>query len=338
MVRHWYAWKPDTYLYNLPAATKAQNRRALIMLRTTGKVPVDDYDAHVGAVTLVKQHLDSVAYASTTRKELADRVRSACRRPSFEVRDPCPSTRQPVTFAWIDPTTLARGRSLGKPFKPYHYSVAGVATMALDILGDRSDHECLPYLFGDPRSGAPNVVVDSLGGPFGPIRQISVNGNHRTLALEALEVPLAMAEVRTYVGPYAITLREDDDWPTVLAFLRWLEEGQVLWMSRRAIQREGPWVTLRVAKAPTPWLAASPHDALKALGAYEAFFGHRVPGFAHLDRALLLRTWRSAAGTSQRKPVEVTTVTVSGDQRKLRKDTQPRRARRSAETPPKSPH
>jgi hypothetical protein len=131
----------------------------------------------------VREHLDSVAHATPARKELGARIRLAARRPSFELRDPCPSTRQPVTFAWIDPTSLARGRSLGKPFKPYHYSVTGVAAMALDILGDRSDPEYLPYLFGDPRSGTPNVVVDSLGGPFGPIRQITVNGNHRTLAL-----------------------------------------------------------------------------------------------------------------------------------------------------------
>ena len=176
--------------------------------------------------------------------------------------------------------------------------------MALDILGDRSDPECLPYLFGDPRSSGPCVVVDSLDGPFGPIRQITVNGNHRTLALEALGVPLAMAEVRTYVGPYSVTFGQEDDWSTALAFLRWLEARGVLRMSSRAVHRVGYWVELRIAEAPTPWLAASPHDALKALIAYEAFFGRKVQGFGHVDRGVLLRTWRSTAGTSQRKPIE----------------------------------
>jgi hypothetical protein len=336
MVRHWYAWKPDTYLYDRPAATKAQIRKAQRLLRTTGMVPVDDYDAHVGAVTLVKERLVSAACATPTRKELADRVRSACGRPSFELRDPCPSTHQPVTFAWIDQATLARGRSLGKPFKPYHYSVAGVAAVALDIVGDRSDRECLPYLFGDPRSGEPCVVVDSLGGPFGPIRQITVNGNHRTLALEALRIPLAMAEVRTYVGPYSITFGQEDDWSTALAFLRWLEERQVLRMSRRAVHREGYWIELRVVQAPTPWLAASPYDALEALAAYELFFGRKVEGFGQIDRALLLRTWGSSASTPQRKPIEVTTVTVPASQFQPRPDTRPKSIRRIAETVPKS--
>jgi hypothetical protein len=243
-----------------------------------------------------------------------------------------------VTFAWIDSSSLARGRSLGKPFKPYHYSVAGVAAMAIDILGDRHDPECLPYLFGDPRSGLPSVVVDSLGGPFGSIRQISVNGNHRTLALEALGVPLVMAEVRRCVGPYSITFGEDDDWPTAMAFLRWLEARQALRMSRRAVHREENWVVLRVAEAPTPWLAASPHDAFKALAAYEAFFSRKVQGFGHVDRALLLRTWRSSASTSQRKPVQVVTVTVPPEQSDPRPDSRPRSVRRDAEMPPKSPY
>jgi hypothetical protein len=310
-------------------------------------VPVDDYGAHVGAVTLVKQQLDAVARSNSVRKVLADRVRSAARRPSFELRDPCPSTRQPVTFAWIDPATLARGRTLGKPFKPYHYSVAGVASMALDIMGDRADPLCLPYLFGDPRSGTPNVVVDSIGGPFGPIRQVSVNGNHRTLALEALGVPLAMAEVRTFVGPYSITFGEDDDWSTALEFLRWLEERRALRMSRRAVRRSGYWVELRVAEAPTPWLAGSPHDALRALDAYESFFGRRVEGFARVDRASLLRNWRSVATTSQRNPVEVVTVTVAeelfpssrrGKVGPIKQERRPKSLCHTAETPPQSPY
>ena len=51
MARHWYAWKPDTYLYDRPAASKTQIRKAERLLRTTGMVPVDDYDAHVGALS-----------------------------------------------------------------------------------------------------------------------------------------------------------------------------------------------------------------------------------------------------------------------------------------------
>jgi hypothetical protein len=174
-----------------------------------------------------------------------------------------------------------------------------------------------------------------------------VNGNHRTLALEALGVPLAMAEVRTFVGPYSITFGEDDDWSTALEFLRWLEERHALRMSTRAVHRSGYWIELRVAEATTPWLASSPYDALRALAAYEAFFGRKVEGFGQVDRARLLRTWQSTARNSQRKPVEVITITVPkelfpssrrGNGGPAKQDSRPKSLRRTAETPPQSPY
>jgi hypothetical protein len=102
-----------------------------------------------------------------------------------------------------------------------------------------------------------------------------------------------------------------------------------------------------VAEAPTPWLAASPHDALKALAAYESFFGCKVEGFDRVDRATLLQTWRSVASTPQRKPVEVITVTVAeelfsssrrGQVGPVKQESRPKSLRRIDETPPQSPY
>ena len=101
-----------------------------------------------------------------------------------------------------------------------------------------------------------------------------------------------------------------------------------------------------MAEAPTPWLAASPHDGLRALNAYESFFGRKVEGFRDVDRATLQRTWCSVATTSQRKPVEVITVTVAeelfpssrrGKFGPVKKERRPKSLRPTAETPPQSP-
>ena len=129
------------------------------------------------------------------------------------------------------------------------------------------DAHGLNELFGYPGKPVPAVVADSIPGPFRPVRPIGVNGNHRTLALEAIEAPLILCQVHRFKALYRCKFHEDDDWPWTLSFLRWLEARQVLRLSARPIAGEDPWVWLRVADATIPWLAAPPSDALGALRA-----------------------------------------------------------------------
>jgi hypothetical protein len=173
--------------------------------------------------------------------------------------------------------------------------------MAEDILEEQGDPAGLVELFGDPRRTVPCVVVDSMKGPFGPVRPITVNGNHRTLAFEALGAPLVLAEVRNYDPPYQMTLRDGaDDWQTTLDFLRWLEAHRVVRLSSRPVLQEGPWVTLRVADSIAPWLVAPPLDALDALDAYEGFHHGKINRIGQMDTKLLRRQWRAVAAAQAR--------------------------------------
>lgn len=193
---------------------------------------------------------------------------------------------------WIDPATIVRG-PLGIGFSPYHESVEELAFLAEKILLERGDPDGFARLLGHPRSPEPAVVVKSIPGPFGPVRTVTVNGNHRTLIFEAVGAPLILAKVHRYKAPYRCKFREDDDWRATLAFLRWLESFEVLRLSSRPVVAKESWIYLRVAEAPTPWLAAPPQNALAALATYEQIYGRRIERIGRLDRNLLQREWES---------------------------------------------
>jgi hypothetical protein len=183
-----------------------------------------------------------------------------------------------------------------------------MADLAQEILAEFDSPALYSAHFGDPRSFYV-IVVSSIPGPFGPIRQITTNGNHRSMAFEALECPLVLAEVHYDRPPYRITYREeDDDWATTKSFLRWQGERGALRLSSRPVVRHGPYLELRIAEATTPWLATSPHDAMAALNAYERFWGRKLKTVGPLDIAELRRTWKSAGREDVRKPRFVQTV------------------------------
>jgi hypothetical protein len=164
--------------------------------------------------------------------------------------------------------------------------------------------------FGDPRFSYV-IVVSSLPGPFGQVRQISVNGNHRSMAFAALECPVVLAEVDDFRPPYRITYNEsDDDWGTTREFLKWQEDRGALRMSSCSVVRSGPYVELRIADASVPWLAASPREALAALDAYERFWGQKLEHVGGLDVVDLRKTWRSASRIEVRKPLFVRSVST----------------------------
>jgi len=291
VTQKWYARKSDTFLYDQPRAAPWQVERARTLLERKFVVPLNDFDAHLGALTMLKDHLRERLWHAH-ESELIHRVQASCRRPGFDIKDPLPSHHGAGHWMWIDPATIARGL-LGASFSPYHYSVEQLAFLAEKVLLEQGNPDGLAQLFGHPRSPEPAVVVNSMPGPFGPVRTITVNGNHRTLIFEAVGAPLILAKVHRYRSPYRCKLRLEDDWRTTLVFLRWLESFKVLRLSSRAVVSKDPWVYLRVAEAPIPWLAASPQDALAALATYEQFYGRRIERIGPLDRRLLQRQWGS---------------------------------------------
>jgi hypothetical protein len=204
----WYAHKSPLALFSLPEATRAQLRHAETVLKRQDVIPITDLEGHVGAVGLVRNHLRQLAVHRPERHQLLRIVRAGCARPGFDVLGFRQSVRSRVTVGWIKPETITRG-DLGELFKPYHWSSNGLAKMALRILDEQGDAESLLELFGCQRDL--EIVVNSFPGPLGPVRPIAVNGNHRTLALEALGVPAVLAELQPYAAPYRCEFYDGDE-------------------------------------------------------------------------------------------------------------------------------
>lgn len=305
MAAHWYSRKGEHALYEQPRATAKQISHARSLLRRAGAIPLDDYDGHVGAFTLLRDHLGVVAGQPPDRKELKRRFRTIAKRPSFEIRDPTCSRLVRSHWAWIDPRSIARGRTLGKPFPRSQYSPEGMADLAQDILERFESPALYARHFDDPRFGYV-IVVSSFPGPLGPIRPITTNGNHRSMAFDALKAPVVLAEVREERPPYRICYDDnDDDWETTKEFLAWQQDRGALRLSSRPVVREGRYLEIRIAEAETPWLATSPHEAFAALDAYERFWDQKLERVGPLEVAELRRTWKSVARRDVRKPLLV---------------------------------
>ncbi len=294
MSGEWYAHKPVSFLYDQQPAEPWQIERAQTMLTETCSIPLDDFDGHVGALTILKDHLRDRLGHRVWPKDLIRSIEQSRSRPGFAIRNPQPSHLGRGHWRWIDPATIARG-PVGAEFSPYHGTVEELAFSAEQFLLEQGTPTSLARIFGHPRNPEPAVVVNSIPGPFGPVRPITENGNHRTLVLEALSVPLVLAKVHQFKAPYRCRVRRASDWKTTRAFLRWLESFKVVRLSSRWVVKDDEWVYFRIAEAECPWLASTPHEAFVALEAYERLYDHRIDRFGDLGRDQLEREWHSVA-------------------------------------------
>lgn len=313
MPGHWYSRQGPNALYEQPWATALQIKRSRTLLKETGSIPLDDYDGHVGAFTMLVDHLRKVATDPPDRNELRRRVRAIASRPSFDTTNPKYPRPGRRHWAWIVPRSIARGRVLGKPFPRSQYSLPGMADFAQTILSEFESPLFYSEYFDDPRYGY-GICVSSTAGPLGPIRPIGTNGNHRSMAFEVLESPVVLAEIHEEKPPYRITYDEaDDDWTTTLDFLKWQEGRKILRLSSRSVVRDSGRIELRIAETIAPWLAASPREALTALDAYERFWDQKLETIGHLLVSELRQTWKSAARREVRKRLrekDVSSVTL----------------------------
>jgi len=311
MSRHWYSNQSEFVLFERSNATQTQVEYARELLENSGEVPLDDYNGHIGAFTMLVDHLKSVAADPPERIELKRRFRTIARRPSFDIRDPISSRSGRRHWAWIDPRTIARGRILGKPFPRSQYSEPWMIQLTQQILEECESPEMYLEHFNDPRYGYV-IVVTSIPGPFGPIRPIGTNGNHRSMAFEALGCPVVLAEVSNEGPPYRITYKENvDAWQITRDYLKWLEDQGAIRLSSRSVVRRGQFLDIRIAEATTPWLASSPREALAALDAYEQFWGHKLESVGQLQMSELRRRWKSAARTKVRSSIFAKTVSAA---------------------------
>lgn len=301
MSGHWYSRQGPHVLYEQPRATSLQIKHARSLLKSAGSIPLDDYDGHVGAFTLLLDHLRKTAENPPDRSELMRRIRAIASRPGFDVGNPRSSRPHLSRWAWINPRSIAHSGELGKPFPRSQYSAAGMSDQAQEILDNCESPDQYVFYFDDPRYGY-GIVVSSFAGPLGPIRLITTNGNHRSMAFDALGCPVVLAEVSDVSPPYRIRYNEaDDDWKTTRDFLKWQEERGALRFSSRSVVRDGGHLELRVAEAATPWLTASPREAFAALDAYERFWDRKLDTVGPLLVAELRQDWKSAARREVRK-------------------------------------
>lgn len=300
MSGHWYSRQGLHALYEQPRATALQIKHARSVLHETGSIPLDDYDGHVGAFTMLVDHLQQVAADPPDRSELMRRVRAIAGRPSFDTTNPY-SRQGRCHWAWIDPRSIGRGRALGKPFPRSQYSLPWMADFAQKILSEFESPLLYSEYFDDPRYGY-GICVSSIAGPIGPIRPIGTNGNHRSMAFEALGCPVVLAEMYEVKPPYQIRYDEvDDDWNTTLDFLKWQQERKLLRLSSRSIVRDRGRIEIRIADAVVPWLVASPREALVGLDAYERFWNQKLENIGPLLVSDLRGTWKSAARREVKK-------------------------------------
>jgi hypothetical protein len=289
--RRWYAWKRSRHIYGVPSVTSDQARQTATDLANEGEVLLDDRVAHAGALTLYRQQLTMMHSYALSKETLAKRVHRICQRPGLELTYVEAAVPRRAYWAWIPPSLVTHGGT-GAAFKPYHHSTRELANMSRRLLQEDADSEGLLELFGDPRSPSSGIVVSRLPGPLGPVYPITVNGNHRSIALEALGVPAILAEVAREDPPYQLHIRSDVQLSTTWLYLTWLHDHGALRIGSRRITRKRG-ITVHITTAVAPWIIGHPASALRALAAYESIKGERLVTLGPLAVSDLRRTWRS---------------------------------------------
>jgi hypothetical protein len=174
-------------------------------------------------------------------------------------------------------------------------STGGLAAFAARILAEQGDPAGLLELFGEPRDRLPCIVVESFPGPNGPVRVITANGNHRTAALQALDVPLVLAEITYVVPPYRLDTHPTAGWDDTRRFVGWLAEHGAVRLSARPFGQTRFSRVIRVAEAPAPWLVGHPTDAITALDVYEMMTGRRLTRVGGVRVSELRSRWSGIA-------------------------------------------
>ncbi len=301
--RHWWRGLSSEAIFSLPKTTPSEVSTARKLLAQFGAVPFDDPVGHSGALGMFRAHLDALCRQPPTKAELNAAVRRCCGRPGFGVE--VHSAHQPgPRWAWIPPHSIT-WQTLGQPFKPYHTSTRGIAALAGRILAERSDPGGLLELFGEPRAWLPCIVVDSFPGPNGPVRVVTTNGNHRTVALQALEAPLVLAEITYVVPPYRFDTHPTLGWDDTWRFVCWLAEHNAVRLSARPLGQTRFSRVIRVADTPAPWLVAHPADAFVALDAYQTITGRPLTRVGGVRVSELRSRWSGVA-----RPIDEERITA----------------------------
>jgi hypothetical protein len=167
--------------------------------------------------------------------------------------------RETTRLAWVRPADI--WFTTGSDF-PYHHSVEGLAQLASNLISEQGDPRCMARILGD------DFWVDTVAAPHGLLHDVTVNGNHRTVAIKAAGFPVALVHTTRYDGPWELPPAE---WRsgTVRVFLRLLFREGLLTHPRQgrdAYNAEANgWANLLFADKVS--------ETLRNVAAYEQLYG-----------------------------------------------------------------
>jgi hypothetical protein len=148
---------------------------------------------------------------------------------------------------------------------PYHFAVEGLAQLASNLITEQAD----PY--GMARILGYDYWLRTVPAPHGVLHQVSQNGNHRTVAIEAAGFPVALAQIVRYDGPWELSPAPWQPWvsKTVRAYMRLLLRAGLLTKPQRG--RDG--INFETDKWANLLLSGTVEDTLSNVATYEQFYG-----------------------------------------------------------------
>ena len=186
-------------------------------------------------------------------------VRKLLELPSCNLDRGFDGLTETTRLAWVRPADI--WFTTGSDF-PYHFTVEGLAQLASNLIAEQGDPCGLARILGD------DYWVDTVPAPQGLLHDVSVNGNHRTVAIKAAGFPVALVHTTRYDGPWEFPPLEFHS-RTVHVFLRLLFRAGLLTQPRRGrygINAEAnDWANLLFADKVA--------ETLRNVAAYEQLYG-----------------------------------------------------------------
>jgi hypothetical protein len=237
-------------------ATQADVERAETLLNRDGLIPVEDRSGHRGALELWRRHCQR---AESSGAAMLAAVRKLLDLPSCTFDRGFNGLRDTTGLAWVRPADI--WIMTGHDF-PYHFTVEGLAQLASNLIAEQGDPWGMARILGE------DYWVDTVAAPHGLLHDVTVNGNHRTVAIRAAGFPVALVHMTRYDGPWEFPPLEWQS-PTVDVFLRLMFRAGLLTQPGRGRVRinaeANDWANLLFADTVA--------ETLRNVAAYEQFYG-----------------------------------------------------------------
>lgn len=241
----------------MSSASDADRRYALELLAKDGFILLSNKRGHAAAVQLWRDHCARHGDVDVDRLRQMVDVLLAGPRPAPPQQGSC----GPEELAWVRPTDVAIVR---RDDFPYHGTRGDLAEYAHSLLRDGGSPARMAHVLGD------QFTVSSFAAPHGLVHRVTVNGNHRNVAIRAAGFLVALVVMSTVTGPWRLPH------PVPTAYLRLLLRSGLVFNLRKDEYSDFVVDT----RGPAEWLLSEdPREARGILIDYEKTYGRLlVPG------------------------------------------------------------